>query len=135
MIIGFDSLRPEMITEQLMPNLYRFSQAGVNFENHRCCYPSETYVNLPSLVTGAVPARHGMIANYYLDKKVDPRNRFEGHNVERIEKAQKAYQGKLYDALSFGEVLHAHGKRLAVISTNTSGSVRLNTMRLKIIRT
>ncbi len=73
-----------------MPNLYRFSQAGVNFENHRCCYPSETYVNLPSLVTGSFPSRHGMIANYYLDKNVDPRKRFEGHNVERIEKAQKS---------------------------------------------
>jgi len=27
------------------------------------------------------------------------------------------YKGKLYEALSFGEVLHAHGKRMAVIST------------------
>ena len=131
LIIGFDALRPEMITAQLMPNLYRFSQAGVNFKNHRCCYPSETYVNLPSLVTGSVPSRHGMIANYYLDKKVDPRKRFEGHNVESIEKAQKAYQGKLYDALSFGEVLHDHGKRMAVISTNTAGSVRLKHYTIK----
>lgn len=114
-----------------MPNLYRFAQQGVTFENHRCCYPSETYVNLPSLVTGSVPSRHGMIANYYLDKKVDSRKRFEGHNVKRIEKAQKAYQGKLYDTPSFAEVLHDHGKRMAVISTNSAGSVRLKHYSIK----
>ena len=39
---------------------------------------TETYVNLPSLVTGSTPSRHGMIANYYLDPNVDPRERFEG---------------------------------------------------------
>lgn len=131
LILGFDALRPEMITEEGMPNLFRFAQAGVNFENHRCCYPSETYVNLPSLVTGSMPSQHGMIANFFLDKKVDPRNRFEGYSVEKIEKAQKAYLGKLYDAPSFGEVLHAHGKRMAVISTNSAGSVRLKHYAIK----
>ena len=131
LIVGFDALRPEMITNEYMPNLFRFAQAGTTFENHRCCYPSETYVNLPSLVTGSTPSRHGMIANYYLDRNVDPRERFEGFSVEKIEKAQQAYQGKLYDALSFGEILHAHGKRMAVISTNTSGSVRLKHYAIK----
>ncbi|MGY8872432.1 MAG: alkaline phosphatase family protein [Pseudomonadales bacterium] len=131
LIVGFDALRPEMITEENMPNLYRFSNKGVTFENHRCCYPSETYVNLPSLVTGSTPSRHGMMANSYLDKNVDSRERFEGHNLARIEKAQKAYQGKLYDVPSFGELLHAHGKRMAVISTNSAGSVRLKHYSVK----
>ena len=67
-----------------MPNLFRFAQAGLNFENHRCCFPSETWVNLPSLVTGSTPSQHGMIANFFLDKKVDPRERFEGWSVDKI---------------------------------------------------
>jgi arylsulfatase A-like enzyme len=131
LIVGFDALRPEMITNKNMPNLYQFAQAGVTFENHRCCYPSETYVNLPSLVTGSVPAQHGIVANSYLDKKVDPRQPFLGSSVEKIEKAQKAYQGKLYDTPTFGEILHTHGKRMAVISTNSSGSVRLKHYSIK----
>ena len=125
LFIGFDGLRPDMITEELMPNLFRFAQRGVIFESHRCCFPSSTYVNLPSLVTGATPAQHGIIANYYLDRTVDPRERFEGSSVERIEKAQRKYGGKLYDAQSVGEILGLAGRRLAVISTNTPGSVRL----------
>ena len=131
LIVGFDALRPEMVNEKNMPNLHRFAQQGVTFENHRCCYPSETYVNLPSLVTGSVPAKHGMIANHFLDKNVDSRQPFVGYSVEKIEKAQKAYQGKLYDVPTFGEILHAHGKRMAVISTNSSGSVRLKHYAIK----
>jgi arylsulfatase A-like enzyme len=125
LLVGFDGLRPEMVTEELMPNLFRFAQRGVNFESHRCCFPSATYVNLPSLVTGTTPAQHGIVANYYLDRSVDPRERFEGSNVTRIEKAHQAYNGKLYGTVSAGEILGLAGRRLAVISTNTPGSVRL----------
>ncbi len=102
LLVGFDGLRPEMVTEELMPNLFRFAQRGVSFENHRCYFPSETYVNLPSLVTGTTPAQHGIVANHYLDRSVDPRERFEGSSVTRIEKAQQAYNGKLYGTESAG---------------------------------
>ncbi len=114
-----------------MPNLFRFAQAGVTFENNRCCFPSETWVNLPSLVTGSMPSQHGMIANFFLDKKVDPREPFAGCSVEKIEKAQKAYLGKLFDVPTFGEILHSHSKRMAVISTNSAGSVRLKHYTIK----
>ncbi len=51
LLVGFDDLRP---------NLLRFAQRGVSFENHRYCFPSSIYVNLPSLVTGTTPAQHGI---------------------------------------------------------------------------
>ncbi|MEE8455298.1 MAG: nucleotide pyrophosphatase/phosphodiesterase family protein, partial [Limibaculum sp.] len=125
LLVGFDGLRPEMITQELMPRLHRYAEQGVTFRNHRCAFPTETYVNLPSLVTGSAPSRHGMIANYYLDPNVDPRERFEGFSVPRIEKAQRAYGGRLYDAQSLGEILQRAERRMAVISTNSAGSVRL----------
>ncbi len=48
-IVGFDGLRPEMVSAERTPNLHRFAQRAVVAEKHRCCFPSETYVNLPSL--------------------------------------------------------------------------------------
>ncbi len=108
-----------------MPELYRHAQEGVAFRNHRSTFPTETYVNLSSLVTGSTPSRHGIIANYYLDPNVDPRERFEGSSVPRIEKAQRAYGGRLFNAESLGEILQRAGRRMAVISTNSPGSVRL----------
>ena len=85
LLVGFDGLRPEMVTPELMPRLHRHAQEAVSFRNHRCTFPSETYVSLPSLVTGSAPSRHGMIANFYLDPNVDPRERFEGFSVPRID--------------------------------------------------
>ena len=114
-----------MVTPELMPRLNAHGQEGVTFRNNRCTFPSETYVNLPSLVTGSRPSQHGMIANYYLDPNVDPREAFKGFSVPRIEKAQRAYDGRLYDAESLGEILQRAGRRMAVISTNSAGSVRL----------
>lgn len=125
LLVGFDGLRPEMITPELMPRLYQHAEQGVSFRNNRCTYPTETYVNQPSLVTGSTPSRHGMIANSYLDPNVDPRNRFNGYSVPSIEKAHRAYDGRLYDADSLGEILERAGRRMAVICTNSSGSVRL----------
>jgi hypothetical protein len=125
LLVGFDGLRPDMLTQELMPRLHQHAAEGVAFRNHRCTFPTETYVNLPSLVTGSTPSRHGMIANYYLDPNVDPRERFKGHSVQSIEKAQRAYGGRLYEAQSLGEILQRAGRRMAVISTNSAGSVRL----------
>ena len=125
LLVGFDGLRPDMVTQELMPRLRRHAAEGVDFCNHRCTFPTETYVNLPSLVTGSTPSRHGLIANYYLDPNVDPRERFEGHSVQSVERAQRAYGGRLYDADSLGEILQCAGRRMAVVSTNSAGSVRL----------
>jgi arylsulfatase A-like enzyme len=125
LLVGFDGLRPDMITQELMPRLHRHAAEGVCFRNHRSTFPTETYVNLPSLVTGSTPSRHGMIANYFLDPNIDPRERFKGHSVQSIEKAQRAYVGRLYEAQSLGEILQRAGRRMAVVSTNSAGSVRL----------
>ena len=56
--------------------------------------PTETYVNLPTLVTGARPSGHGMVANFFLDPRVDARERFEGYDITKIEKATAAYDGR-----------------------------------------
>ncbi len=125
LLVGFDGLRPDVVTPELMPRLHQHAAEGVAFRNHRCVFPTETYVNLPSLVTGSTPSRHGMIANSYLDPHVDPREPFRGYSVQRIEKAQRAYGGRLYEAQSLGEILQRAGRRMAVISTNSAGSVRL----------
>ena len=65
LLVGFDGLRPDLVTEELMPNLFHFAQRGVSVENHRCYFPSETYVNLASLVTGTTPAQHGIVGKEF----------------------------------------------------------------------
>ena len=73
LVMGLDGFRPELIRESLTPHLHAFASAGVGFAQHRCTFPSETYVNLPSLVTGAPASGHGIIANAFLAPGFDRR--------------------------------------------------------------
>lgn len=124
-VIVFDGLRTDMITEGMMPNLFRLSSKGVVFENHRSVFPSDTFVNTASMVTGTFPSKHGIVAGHFLDPNVDQRESFAGNSVPSIEKAQRVYSGRLFDALSLGEILGKADRRMAIIGTTSSGSVRL----------
>lgn len=125
LIVGMDGFRPEMMTEALTPNLWRLARQGVEFKGHRCCFPSETYVNLPSLVTGRPVSGHGIVANYFLDPKIHPRKRWMGSYLDLVEAGMQAYDGKLFTAPNLGEMLGEAGRRVVVISGNSAGSVRL----------
>jgi len=40
LLVGFDGLRPDMITQELMPRLHRHAVEGVDFRNHRSTFKS-----------------------------------------------------------------------------------------------
>ncbi|MGF1607858.1 MAG: alkaline phosphatase family protein [Kiloniellales bacterium] len=125
LVVGMDGFRPEMMSEPLTPNLWRLARRGVEFKSHRCCFPSETYVNLPSLVTGTPVSGHGIVANYFLDPKIHPRRQWKGSYLDLVEAGMRAYEGKLFTAPTLGEILGEAGRSMAVISANSAGSVRL----------
>ena len=52
LIVVLDGLRPEQMTKEHMPNLCRLTQRGVRFLRHHATFPTETRVNVASLVTG-----------------------------------------------------------------------------------
>ncbi|MFD0388552.1 alkaline phosphatase family protein [Tistrella bauzanensis] len=66
-LIGLDGLRPELVTPARMPALSRLMAEGCVLGRQSASFPTETYVNLPTLVTGARPSGHGMVANFFLD--------------------------------------------------------------------
>ena len=67
LIVAFDGLRPDMVDADLMPNLSTFRRQGANCTDNRAVFPTETRVNQSSLVTGCHPARHGMVANKFME--------------------------------------------------------------------
>lgn len=71
-VIGFDSLRPEMPNEGYMPNLKRYLDQSVRFENAVTPLP-RTYPSWISLLTGVYPVKHGARFNLmpysYLDQQ------------------------------------------------------------------
>lgn len=130
LLIGLDGFRPEMMSQELTPNLQALADAGVHFTNHRCVFPSETYVNTVSILTGQPPGRHGIIANSFFDPAVSQSEPWIGNRAEMIEAGMTAYGGRLIDAPTLGDRLAAAGKRLWLLSGGSPGSARLKHPRV-----
>ena len=120
-IVGFDGLRPEMITAERMPHLHRFTKRAVVAQEHRCCFPSETYVNLPSLVTGSNASGHGLVGNSFHDPWFDKGKAFDCENFAHMSFRKAKRAGGVYDVPSLGEMLGRAGRHLAVLTANSDG--------------
>ena len=129
-LIGLDGFRPEMMSEALTPNLMALAQEGVRCTHHRSVFPSETYVNVASILTGVSPGAHGIVANKFFDPKIGRREPWAGSRVAMIEAGVVAYHGGLITAPTLGDRLTRTGKRLWVFSGNSPGSARLKHPRV-----
>ena len=124
-IFGFDGLRPDRITSESMPRLSAFLAAGVHCRNHRGVYPTETYVNHPSIFSGFLPERHGIIANAFFDPGISRTEYFVGNRVERVEHAELKTRNGLFRVPTLTDTLARDGKSVVAISSNSPGSTRL----------
>jgi len=52
-----------------MPTIRRLAREGARADGTVCSFPTVTWPNHTTLVTGVPPARHGVIGNDYLDRK------------------------------------------------------------------
>ncbi len=124
-LIGLDGLRPDMIRVETTPHLATWRSRGVTFANHRACFPSDTFVNMASLVTGAPPQGHGLIANDFPAAASGVRAAFHGASIASVDRFIAAAGGALYGATSLGEHLAAHCMSLSVICSCSPGGARL----------
>ena len=125
MMFGFDGLRPDCVTQDVMPNLYSFLEKNCECSNARSVFPSETYVNHPTIFSGFLPEQHGLIANAFYDTSVSRKDFFLGSIVERIEEAERMTQGNLFEVPTLSETLAANGRSYISVSSNSPGSTRL----------
>ena len=67
-LVMIDGLDPEYLDACPTPNLRRFAQDGFQVAGGGMM-PSVTNVNNTSMVTGHYPALHGIVSNYWLDRR------------------------------------------------------------------
>lgn len=121
----FDGLRPDMVTPELAPNLVRFADGGSRFPMSRAVFPTETRVNVASLVTGCHPARHGIVANVFHATDAVPGRPLNTGKAEDLDALAAASGGRMLGVPSLGEILAKAGKTFAVVSTGTPGNAIL----------
>src|SRR6267142_7054086 len=90
MVLVLDGLRPDSITAEETPNLWRLRQEGVNFLNGHSVFPTVTRANATAIATGTYPSRNGIFGNTLYVRQVDPNRAFgndDHRNLLRLDAA------------------------------------------------
>ncbi|MCF0071193.1 alkaline phosphatase family protein [Dyadobacter sp. CY261] len=124
LIIFFDGLRPDYITEEQMPNLFAFKKTAAWGKNHHSVFPTVTRVNSASYATGSYPGTHGLLGNSIFVPEVAG-NKAIGTGYGDLSKIPAATSGPLLTAKSLGEVLADAGQKMMVFSSGTTGQAFL----------
>jgi predicted AlkP superfamily pyrophosphatase or phosphodiesterase len=66
-LISFDGFRWDYPNRGITPNLDFIKENGVHALSLQPCFPSKTFPNHYSIVTGLYPENHGIIANNFID--------------------------------------------------------------------
>ena len=69
-LVSIDGFRNDYLQRGLTPNLSRMAAGGARAEYMRPSYPSITFPNHYTLVTGLRPDHHGVIANFMTDPAI-----------------------------------------------------------------
>lgn len=66
-LISFDGFRWDYVDRGITPNFDYIKENGVSAKSLRPCFPSKTFPNHISIITGMYPAHHGIISNGFRD--------------------------------------------------------------------
>jgi arylsulfatase A-like enzyme len=116
-MVVFDGLRADSVTERDMPNLYALAQAGTRFAKHHPVYPSSTEVNGTVLATGGYPSHTGIMANNEYRPDIDPLKSTAIEVEAAIRKGDAVSHGKYIKLPTIPEILRGAGMRSAVAGT------------------
>ena len=120
-----DGLRPDAITAEDTPTLFRLRAEGVDLVNSHAVFPTVTRVNAAAIATGTQPGTNGLVGNQMFVPAVDARRAFDTGNYRNLLALEQATGGRVLHAPTLAERLHARGLALAGVSSGSTGSAFL----------
>lgn len=118
-VIVWDGMRPDFVSEQNTPTLWKLARDGVTFRKHHSVFPTATNVNGAALATGVYPNRNNLLANREFRPQIDPRRDFEHGDPAVIRKGDEITGGKYLAAPTVAEIVRAAGRRTAIAGTKS----------------
>src|ERR1700682_590514 len=125
LVLVLDGLRPDSITEQETPHLWRLREEGVNFPNGHSVFPTVTRANAAAIGSGVYPDRNGIFGNTLYVRQVEPNHALSNDDHKNLLRLDAATGGRMVTTKTLGEILAERGKTLAVVSSGTTGSALL----------
>ena len=121
-LVGFDGLRADLVTPEAAPHLAALAAEGATLPRHRAAFPTETRVNLASLVTGGSAADHGVASNRFLVPSLAPDAALNTGALADLQRLDGHAGRPLLGLPHLGDHLAAAGRTLAVLHTGSEGS-------------
>lgn len=125
LVLVVDGLRPDSITAEDTPTLFRLRAEGVDLVNSHAVFPTVTRVNAAAIATGTQPGTNGLVGNQMFVPAVDERRAFDTGNHRNFLALDRATGGRVLQTPTLAERLHARGLRLAGVSSGSTGSAFL----------
>lgn len=116
-LVVWDGMRRDFISEANTPALWRLTREGVLFSRHHASYPSVTEVNGTGIATGVYPRRSGLMGNWEFRPEIEPRKPVSRETPEALIKGDELMGGKYLALPTLAELVQAAGHRTAVAGT------------------
>jgi hypothetical protein len=118
-VVVWDGMRPDMVTEENSPTLWKLRQEGVWFANHHSVYPTVTQVNGTAIAIGAYPDRTGLIGNREYRPAIRAEKIIDTAVQELVQQGDEISGGKYLALPTVAEQVRAAG-RSAVVAGSKS---------------
>jgi arylsulfatase A-like enzyme len=116
-VVVWDGMRPDFISQEHTPTLYRLAHEGVMFENHHAVYCSATEVNGTAIATGTYPEHSGIIANRDYLPQIEPLKPVDIQSFANVRQGDALTGGNYVLRPTLVEILLRAGKSTAIAGT------------------
>jgi arylsulfatase A-like enzyme len=120
-VVVWDGMRPDFVSEQNTPTLWKLAREGVTFRNHHAVYPSATMVNGTAMVTGMYPGENGILANHIYRADIDPYHAVDVEVPLVVQKGDELSGGKYISAPTIAELVQRVGAGSVIAAAKTVG--------------
>ncbi len=120
-IVAWDGMRPDFVSEENTPTLWKLAREGVMFRNHHAVYLSATNVNGTAIATGVYPDHSGIIANHEYRPGIDSKKPVDIEAAPVVTKGDKISNGEYIAAPTVSELVQKSGGRTVIAASKTVG--------------
>jgi len=120
-VVVWDGMRPDFVSAQNTPTLWKLAQSGVTFRKHHSVYPSATIVNGTAINTGAYPDESGILANHDYLPGIAANKSIDVENPAVVRRGDELMGGKYIRVPTVAELIHGQGGQTAIATAKTVG--------------
>jgi arylsulfatase A-like enzyme len=113
-LIVWDGMRPDLVSEENTPTLCQLARNGVTFLHHHPVYISSTEVNGTALATGVYPGQSTITANDEYRPDINSQHAVEMQALASVRKGDQLWNHHYLAFPTVCEILHENGMRTVV---------------------